>query len=169
MGRDSLRSVALRLKIRGRSFAAVARRAQEWFDDIPTATAIRPTTAALDLRAAIVLGIGLLWAAVHASRQSPLQLGALVVAGAVVYYFTCRSPRHWHAASMLALAWSRLISWPCHFLGRATLFVGLDRRILATRSRASAHRSSGAVLMIGPLWLLAHLYGVQEFRSSLAT
>jgi len=161
----------LRVRIRGRSFAAMARGAQEWFDEY-SASHLNSTNKLLHwicVPVIVLSVIGLLWAlpAPSSFREvSPLlNWGTLVVAAAVFYYFTMSiSLGVGMLLSMLGLLWLVylleqlpvplwmscvslfVVAWIGQFVGHAV------------EGKRPSFFKDLQFLMIGPLWLLAHVY-----------
>jgi uncharacterized membrane protein YGL010W len=149
----------------------MARSAQEWFDEY-SASHRNPTNKLLHwicVPVIVLSVIGLLWALPVPTAfrvVSPLlNWGTLVVAGAIAYYFTMSfNLGIGMLTSMLVLTWlvsvmdqlavplwvscSTLfvVAWIGQFIGHAV------------EGKRPSFFKDVQFLMIGPLWLLAHLY-----------
>jgi uncharacterized membrane protein YGL010W len=171
MVRDPLGCPFLRAENRARSFAAMARRAQEWFDEY-SASHRHPTNKLLHwvcVPVIVLSAIGMLWAlpvpAAFRGVSPLLNWGTVVAAAAVLYYFAMSvSLGIGMLVAMLVLTsvvyvldqltiplWAScvalfVVAWIGQFIGHAI------------EGRRPSFFKDVQFLMIGPLWLLAHLY-----------
>lgn len=119
---------------------------------------------------AIVIGlVGLLWAlpvpqGFRASSPA-LNWGTVFLSAALVYYFMVSIPLAFGslpfiAAVVLAVTWLDTLATPLWLSGAALLVTAWTAQWLSVRGGATPRSAFRDLqfLMLGPLWLLAHVY-----------
>jgi uncharacterized membrane protein YGL010W len=161
----------LRVRNRGRSFAAMTRSAQAWFDEYSESHR-NPTNKMLHwvcVPAILLSVVGLLWALPFPAEWRAISpffnWATLVALGAVLYYFTLSASLGVGMilvmAAMLSIVyWLDLLPVPL-WITCVTLFVvaWIGQFIgHAVEGKRPSFFKDVQFLMIGPLWLLAHLF-----------
>jgi uncharacterized membrane protein YGL010W len=163
--------VVLRVRNRGRSFAAMVRSAQAWFDEYSQSHR-HPTNKVLHwLCVPVILlsVVGLLWALPfpNAWRSiSPFFNWATIIAIAAVFYYFSLSATLGIGMTLVMLAMLGIVHW-LDALPLPLWITCVSLFVVAWIGQFIGHAVEGMrpsffkdvqFLMIGPLWLLAHLF-----------
>jgi uncharacterized membrane protein YGL010W len=168
MGRNR---VVLRVRNRGRSFAAMVRSAQAWFDEYAQSHR-HPTNKVLHwvcVPVILLSVVGLLWALPfpNAWRSiSPFFNWATIIAIAAVFYYFSLSATLGIGMTLVMLAMLGIVHW-LDALPLPLWITCVSLFVVAWIGQFIGHAVEGMrpsffkdvqFLMIGPLWLLAHLF-----------